>query len=384
MEAYLDNSATTYVTEDVKNVVVKVMTEEFGNPSSKHLKGLEAEKVLRSARETLASTLHCNPGEIFFTSGATESNNWAIREGAFANRRRGKHVITTAVEHPSVLMPVHHLMEEGYEATFLRVDGEGHIDLEELKAALRPDTTLVSIMMVNNEVGALEPIEEAGKIIKAYDRRILFHVDAVQGYGKLPINPSKLNIDLMSISGHKLHAPKGTGFLYVKNGAKITPMMLGGGQQGGMRSGTDNVPGAAGLAQAAKDCYDNLSDNTAHFQMLKDRLVSGLKEMDQVVINSITEPNVPWIVSAAFVGVRSEVLLHALEDKGVSVSAGSACSSNKKLPVSTVLQEMHLSQETAEATLRFSFSRFTTPEEVDYALECIRELVPMLRRYSRR
>ncbi len=386
MEAYLDNSATTRCTKAVRDVVVKTMTEDFGNPSSRHRKGVEAERYLRDAREIIARTMKVNEKEIFFTSGATESNNWAIIGGAMANRRSGMHLITTAVEHPAVLMPMQFLEEQGFRVTYLPVDAGGQIRPEDLEKAVCDDTILVSIMYVNNEIGTIQPIAEAGKILRAHSPRILFHVDAVQAYGKMPVYPRRLGVHLLSASAHKIHGPKGAGFLYISDKAKIRPLILGGGQQRNMRSGTDNVPGAAGMAQAAREAYENLEESRAHLLALKERMTEGLRRLpEQTVIHSLPgEQGAPHIVSAAFPGVRSEVLLHALEERGIYVSAGSACSSNKKLPVSTVLKAIHLSPELMESTLRFSFSRFTTPEEIDYCLEALGELLPVLKRYTRR
>lgn len=394
MEAYLDNSATTRCSEAVRDIVLQTMMTDYGNPSSKHQKGLEAEHYLRDARETIARTLKVNEKEIYFTSGGTESNNWALIGAAMANRRAGMHLITTAVEHAAVLMPMQYLEEQGFRVTYLPVDGKGHISLKDLEEAICEDTILVSMMYINNEVGAIEPVAEAGKLIKKKNPRILFHVDAVQAYGKIPVYPKKLGVDMLSVSGHKIHGPKGSGFLYVNEKVKIRPLILGGGQQKGMRSGTDNVPGAAGLAQAAKDCYAQLDKNTEHFLALKKKLMDGLREMDvrlggtekkpAIVIHSEEgDAGAPHIVSAAFPGVRSEVLLHALEEKRIYVSAGSACSSNKKLPVSTVLKEMHLPPDQLESTLRFSFSRYTAEEEISYCLQALEELLPVLRKYAR-
>lgn len=385
MEAYLDNSATTRVTDSVRDVVVRTMTEDYGNPSSQHRKGVEAERYLKDAREKLADTLKCSEKEICFTSGGTESDNWAILGAAAANKRAGMHVITTAIEHAAVLMPMRYLEEQGFRVTYLPVDERGYISLQDLEAAICDDTILVSMMYVNNEVGTIEPIAEAGALVKKKNPSALFHVDAVQAYGKYPIYPRRMGIDMLSVSGHKIHGPKGSGFLYVKEKTKLQPLILGGGQQKGMRSGTDNVPGAAGLAQAAVDAYASLKEDHAHMLALKNRLMTGLSELPDVVIHSEEgEKSAAHIVSAAFVGVRSEVLLHALEDKGIYVSAGSACSSNKKLPVSTVLKELHLRPELLESTLRFSFSRFTTEEEIDYCLDALRELLPVLRKFKRR
>ncbi len=384
MEIYLDNSATTRVTDSVREAVDKTMTEDYGNPSSVHAKGVEAERYLRDARKTLAETLKVSEKEIFFTSGGTESDNWAIFGTTAANQHAGRQVITTAVEHPAVLMPMHALEEQGYEVTYLPVDGTGKIRLEDLEAALSDQTVLVSIMYVNNEVGTIEPIAEAGSLIKKKNPRTLFHVDAVQAYGKMPIYPKRLGIDLLSVSAHKLHGPKGVGFLYIRDGVKIRPLILGGGQQKGMRSGTDNVPGIAGLAQAARDAFASMEEDHAHMLALKDRMIKGLKELPDVVIHSEEgEASAANIVNAAFPGVRSEVLLHALEERGISVSAGSACSSNKKSTVSTVLKAMQLDRAELESSLRFSFSRFTTEEEIDVCLAALAELLPLLRRYTR-
>lgn len=386
MTAYLDNSATTRCTEAVRDVVVRAMMEDYGNPSSKHMKGVEAERYLRDARETIAKTLKVNEKEIYFTSGATESNNWALIGAAMANRRAGMHLITTAIEHPAVLMPLQYLEEQDFRVTHLPVDAKGHIRLQDLEEAISDDTILVSMMYVNNETGAIEPVAEAARRIKSRNPKILFHVDAVQAYGKMAIYPKKLGIDMLSVSAHKLHGPKGIGFLYVNERVKIHPLLLGGGQQKGMRSGTDNVPGVAGMAQAVREAYEHLEEHTEHLLKLKKRMMDGLRELPEktVVIHSEEgTKSAPHIVSAAFPGVRSEVLLHALEERGIYVSAGSACSSNKKLPVSAVLKELHLQPELLESTLRFSFSRYTTEEEIDYCLQALAELLPVLRRYAR-
>lgn len=384
MEAYLDNSATTRCLESVREIVGKTMMEDFGNPSSKHMKGVEAERYLKEARETIASTMKVSEKEIFFTSGGTESNNWALIGGALANQRAGKHLITTAIEHAAVIQPMMFLQELGFEVTFLPVDRQGHISLEDLKAALREDTILVSTMYVNNEMGAVEPIQEIGKIVKEYNPDILFHVDAIQAYGKYRIHPRKLGIDLLSVSGHKIHGPKGTGFLYIREKTKIRPLILGGGQQKGMRSGTDNVPGIAGLGVAAREAYTDFDEKIAHIYELKRHMMEGIRQIPDTRINSEEgELSAPQIVSVSFRGIRSEVLLHALEDRGIYVSSGSACSSNKKLPVSTVLKEINLERELLETTVRFSFCEQTTIEELDYTLGVLQELLPMLKRYTR-
>ena len=381
MEAYLDNSATTRVHDSVRDIVNQVMTVDFGNPSSLHTKGVESERYLREARRTMAALLKVHEKEIIFTSGGTESNNLAIIGAALANRRMGRHLITTRIEHASVHAPMEFLAEQGFTVTSLAVDAQGHISLEELREAVREDTILVSIMYVNNEIGAVQPIAEAARIIKERNPRTLFHVDAIQAFGKYEIYPSRMGIDLLSISGHKFHGPKGTGVLYRAEGAKISPILFGGGQQRGMRSGTDNVPGAAGIALAAKEAYTNRLEKTARMTACKDALIDRLLDMPEVRVNSQRgQEGAPHIVSASFPGVRSEVLLHTLEERGIYVSAGSACSSNKPA-VSKTLQAIHLPADLLTATLRFSFCEDTSLEEVLYAADVIAEVLPMLRRF---
>lgn len=384
MEAYLDNSATTRCLENVRDIVVKTMMEDYGNPSSRHRKGMEAEKYLRDAREKIARTLKVNEKEIFFTSGGTESNNWALVEAALANRRAGMHIITTAVEHAAVIQPMMYLEEQGFRVTYLPVDRYGRISLSALQEAVCEDTILVSVMYVNNELGAVEPVEEIGRFLKEKHPNILFHVDAIQAYGKYRIFPKRLGIDMLSVSGHKIHGPKGVGFLYINERVKIRPLILGGGQQKGMRSGTDNVPGIAGLGEAAREAYQDFEEKRAHLLALKKYFMEEAAKLPDVVLNSLPgEEGAPHIVSVSFRGVRSEVLLHALEERGISVSSGSACSSNKKLPVSTVLKEIGMERDLLDATLRFSFSRFNTEEELAYSIGVLKELLPMLRKYAR-
>lgn len=385
MEAYLDNAATTRCLESVRDVVVNTMMEDYGNPSSRHGKGLEAEKYLRSSREAIAKTLKVGEKEIYFTSGGTESDNWAIIGAAMANRRAGRHVITTSVEHEAVLQPMEFLRERGFRVTHIPTDRRGVMDLDALQKAVCEDTILVSTMFVNNEVGAVEPVEEAAALVHGINPKILYHVDAIQAYGKFKIHPKKMGIDLLSVSGHKIHGPKGVGFLYADSKVKLLPLILGGGQQRGMRSGTDNVPGIAGLGVAAREAYANLEENRRRLFERKAQFLALVSKLPDVIVNGQPgEDGAPHIVSVSFRGVRSEVLLHALEERGVYVSSGSACSSNKKLPVSTVLKEIGLERELLDSTLRFSFSIFTTEEEVEYCVSCLEELLPMLRRYSRR
>lgn len=384
MEAYLDNSATTRCYEEVRDIVVKTMMEDYGNPSSMHLKGVEAEKYVKEAAREIARTLKAQEKEIYFTSGGTESDNWALIGTAMANQRRGKHIITTVFEHAAISAPAAWLEEQGFEVTRIPVDSRGNLSMEELAAAIREDTILVSAMYVNNELGAVLPVEEIGALIKEKNPDTLFHADAIQAYGKYRIFPKKMKIDLLSVSSHKIHGPKGAGFLYIGEKVKIHPLILGGGQQKGMRSGTDNVPGIAGMGEAARIIYEHLEENTSRMRKLKEYFRGELEKIDNVEINGpVAGEGAPHILNASFLGVRSEVLLHALEDQGIYVSAGSACSSHKRTG-SPSLGAIGLSPERKESAVRFSFSEFTTKEELDYTLETLKSLLPMLRRYARR
>ncbi len=384
MESYLDNSATTQCSPKATERMVELLTKDFGNPSSMHLKGVVAEKYITEAKKTIAKTLKVEEKELIFTSGGTESNNLAIIGAALANKRAGNHVITTAIEHPSVSNPFAYLAESGFEVSYLGVDTYGQISLEELKESIRPDTVLVSIMQVNNEIGALQPIEEAGKLIKACNPNTVFHVDAIQSYGKMNIYPKRWNIDLLSVSGHKIHGPKGSGFLFIKDKTKVKPQLLGGGQQKGMRSGTENIPAIAGLAVAAEEMYQNLEANRRYLFELRDYFIEEVTKIEGVSVNGRTDhDSAPHIVSVSIQGVRAEVILHTLEDRGIYVSAGSACASNKPA-VSATLKAIHLPKELLDSTVRFSFSIHTTREELDYALGAMREVIPMLQKYTRR
>ena len=384
MEVYLDNSATTRCFDEVAALMTRIMCEDYGNPSSLHRKGVEAEKYIRYAKEVIAKNLKVNEKEIIFTSGGTESDNLALRGCAYANCRSGRHLITTQIEHPAILQTMKHLEEEGFKVTYLPVDSKGCIRLEDLERAITGETILVSIMHTNNEVGSLQPIEEAGALIKRMNPRILFHVDAVQGYGKFRIYPKKMKIDLLSVSGHKIHGPKGIGFLYIDEKVKIKPILFGGGQQGGTRSGTENVPGVAGLAKAVEMIYQNLDEEVERLYELKRIFVEGVRKIDDVIVNGHPdETGAPHVVSVSIRGVRSEVLLHALEDKGIYVSARSACSAHKPQPSAT-LQAMGVDQELLGSTIRFSFSVFTTMEEVGYTLQAMYDIIPMLRKYTRK
>lgn len=383
MECYFDNAATTRCGKEAADLMMAVLTQEYGNPSSLHGKGVEAEHYIRAAREKIARTLKCKEKEIYFTSGGTESNNLAILGAVEANRRAGKHVITTAVEHASVSAPMAWLQEQGWELTILPVNHEGVISLDALRESVREDTVLVSMMQVNNEIGAIQPIPEAAVIVKERNPRALVHVDAIQSYGKMSIHPGSLCIDLMSVSGHKIRGPKGCGFLYVRDKTRIHPILRGGGQQKGMRSGTENVPAIAGLGVAAEDIYSNLEVKVEHLYGLREQFIAGLADIEGVSVNGRPgRGSAPHIVSVSVEGVRAEVLLHALEEREIYVSAGSACSSNKS-SVSATLQAIGLKPSLLDSTVRFSFSADNVTEQIDYALEQMRELIPSLRRYTR-
>lgn len=387
MEAYLDNSATTRCSDRACQLMVDLLTKDYGNPSSLHMKGIEAERFVETAKKKIAKTLRVSEKEIIFTSGGTESNNLAIIGAAMANRRAGNHIITTSIEHASVENPMEFLKEQGFDITYLSVDENGIISLEELEEAVTEQTILVSMMQVNNEIGAIEPVAEAAELIKKKNPATLIHVDAIQSYGKMYIYPKKLGIDMLSVSGHKIHGPKGSGFLWVKEKTKLKPLILGGGQQKGMRSGTENVPAIAGLGEAAEEIYENLDEKRAHLYGLKQRFINGIEKLEGTHVNGKTgEDSAPHIVSVSFEGIRSEVLLHSLEDRGIYVSSGSACSSNNhagKQKGSKTLRNIHLKEKLLDSTLRFSFSVHTTEEEIDYALEVLGELLPVLKKYTR-
>lgn len=385
MEIYLDNSATTMVRPEVAKLMYEIMTKDYGNPSSMHIKGVQAERYLREAKEIFAGLLKVSEKEIFFTSGGTEGDNMAIIGAALAGRRRGRHIITTVIEHPAVLESCAFLEKNGFEVTYLPVNAAGQVEPDTLKASLRDDTILVSVMYVNNEIGAIEPVSELGRIIKEYNKDILFHVDAVQAFGKFRIHPYKENIDMLTMSSHKIHGPKGVGAIFIKDKTKIQPIALGGGQQKGMRSGTENVPGIAGMAMAAKELYDKFDEDVNRLYELKEYFVREITGIEGATVNGLTgRDSAPHVVSVSFGGItKSEVLLHALEDKGIYISSGSACSSNKP-SLSSTLKAIGVKNDLLYATLRFSFSVFTTKEELEYTINAVKELLPVLRKYRPR
>lgn len=391
MKVYLDNAATTKCYDEVANIVLEVMTKDYGNPSSMHHLGVEAEKYIKDAKNIIAKEMKVEPKEIYFTSGGTESNNWAIIGVAMANKRRGNHIITTQIEHPAVSSPMAYLEAQGFEITRIGVDKQGKVNANDIKAAITDKTILASVMCINNEIGSIQPIAEIGSMLRNFPD-VYFHVDAIQAFGKYSFLPKQSRIDLASVSGHKLHGPKGIGFLYINERVRISPIIYGGGQQKDMRSGTENVLGIAGLGAATKISCDDLYRKQRHLFALKKALVEGLTKLENVTIHGMRDRNdvldiesdwAPHIVSVAFNGVRSEVMLHTLEDKGIYISAGSACSTHKRSQSPTLIA-LGANKEQLESTVRFSFSNETTMEEIEYTLNVLAEVLPLLRRYMRR
>ena len=378
MDIYLDNSATTKPYKEVIEEIARAMEEYYGNPSSLHKIGLASEKKLTEAREFLAKTINTSKEEIYFTSGGSESNNLIIKGLV----KPGHHVITTVFEHHSVLMTYNELEREGVKVTYLNVDKNGQISLEELKNAICKDTVLVSIMHVNNEMGAIQDLEAIGRIIKENSSRAKFHVDAVQSYGKLDIDVKKMNIDLLTASSHKIHGPKGIGFSYIKKGIILRSLIIGGSQEGGFRGGTQNVPAIIGLKKAAEITFNNKEENNNHVEKLKKYMVDRLGEIDNIRINSpIGEEFSPYILNVSFNGIRAEVLLHLLEDNNIYVATGSACTSRTSaVKGSYVIKSLGLRKEEIESAIRFSFSKFNTKEEIDRVIEVLKSSLKFLRR----
>lgn len=395
MEVYLDNSATTKITEGVRDKMIQALYEDYGNPSSMHRLGVKAEQYMKDAAAIIANTLKVEPKEIIFTSGGTEANNLALIGTAMANRRRGNHIITTRIEHPSVHQPLTYLQDNGFEVDFAPVDEAGKLIKEKLYELIKENTLLVSIMYVNNEIGAVQEVKELAAELKNRKKDLIIHVDAVQAFGKYRIYPKREGIDLLSFSGHKIHGPKGIGALYINEKVRVNPILFGGGHQRGIRSGTENVPAIAGLGQAVSELYQNFDEKINRLYYLKQKFLREISKLEGVRINGLPrgcteeiemeliKTTAPHIMSVSFSGVRSEVFLHALEDKGVYVSSGSACSSHHPTP-SVTLSAINLAKDLIDSTLRFSMSEQTREEEIDYTLTQIRELLPMLRRYTRK
>lgn len=394
MEVYLDNSATTKPTVGVQDKMVQAFGD-YGNPSSMHRLGVKAEQYIKEAAVTIANSLKVEPKEIIFTSGGTEANNLALIGTAMANRRRANHIITSRIEHPSVHQTLVYLEENGFEIDFAPVDSTGKIIKEKLYELIKENTLMVSIMYVNNEIGAVQEIDELAAELKSRKKDIIFHVDAVQAFGKYRIYPKREGIDLLSFSGHKIHGPKGVGALFVSDKIKINPTLFGGGHQRGLRSGTENVPGIAGLGQAVKEIYTDFDEKISRMYELKQHFFQEINKLEGVTINGIPKEcteafelellkkTAPHIMNVSFSGVKAEVFLHALEDKGVYVSSGSACSSHHPTP-SVTLTAIGLPKELLDSTLRFSMSELTTIQEIDYTLEQIKGILPTLRRYTRK
>jgi len=383
-EIYFDNSATTRQYDEVTELVAYTAKNAYGNPSSLHTKGIEAEKAVRSARESIAESLGVSSKEIYFTSGGTESNNLAIRGYLDANPRKGKHIITTQIEHPSVLEVYRHLEKQGYMVDYIGVDENGMLDIEDLRKKITPETALISVVYVNNETGAIQRIEQIAAVRDAMNPQTVIHADAVQAYGKIPILPEKLGIGLLSVSSHKIHGPKGVGALYVSKKIKINPLFYGGGQETLLRSGTENVPGIAGFGLASTLTAGKLAENYDKAAKLKASFIELLAstQIDHRVLSPWNGS--PYILNIAFENVRAEVLLHHLEQKGIFVSTGSACSSHKNTR-SHVLTAMKVPVQLIDGAIRFSFSGFNTQEEVKQAVEAIKEIIPVIninRRYK--
>ena len=377
MEIYLDNSATTKPYKEVVDKMVLALTTQYGNPSSIYKKGIEVEREIKEIRRNIARSLGAKETEIYFTSGGTECNNTIIRSVANLNKKTKNHIISTVIEHPSVLNTLKDLEADGFEVTYLPVGKDGKISLEDLKNAIKKETILVSVMHVNNEIGTIQPIEEIGKYLKSLDEKVYFHVDGVQSYAKIKFRPSRYNIDFMSVSGHKLHGPKGIGFMYVKENNRIKPLLTGGGQEIGIRSGTENVPGIYGIGEAVRILNQDLERTIDKIRGLRDLLKEEiLSNIDNVKINS-PEDGVCHVLNVSFRGVRGEVLLHYLEQKEIYVSTGSACSSKKK--GSHVLNAIGLTPDEIEGAIRFSLSDLNTKEEIMKTVEVLKESVSDLR-----
>ena len=384
MQVYLDNAASTRVSKPVIELMNKAMDEDYANPSAKHLKGMEAEKYLKEAAAKIAKTMKVSEKELVFTSGGTESNNMALIGAAMARQRYGKHIISTAIEHSAVHQVLVHLADLGFEYSILKVDEKGQISLEELKSLLRADTILVSVMYVNNEIGAVQDIKAIADIVHGYNKDIYMHTDAIQAYGKFKIFPKKEGIDLLSVSAHKLHGPKGSGFLYIDERVNIKPIIYGGGQQRGLRSGTLNIPGIAGLGEAAKEAYEDFDKEVEYIYSLRDYLIDEITKLNDEGIKLNCEKGVkfaPHVLSISISGVRAEVLLHSMEERGIYIASGSACSSNHP-GLSGTLKGIGLKEEFLSSTVRVSFSKYNNKEELDFFLANLKELIPQLRRYK--
>ena len=365
---YLDNAASTPVSDEVLDAMLPYFNEKFGNASSLYLRGREAAEAMEKAREQVANAIDADTKEIYFTSGGTESDNIAIIGTAHALRDKGNHIITSGIEHAAVIEPCEHLKKEGFDVTYLPVDRDGIVDVDALNEAIRPGTILISVMHINNEIGTIQPIEEIGRI--AADKDIVFHTDAIQSLGKVEVNVDKLGVDLLSLSGHKVHGPKGIGSLFIRKGTRVKAIEYGGGQERGIRSGTENVSGAVGMGQACEAAVRDLQPNAVHMARLRDKLLDGIMKQEYVRLNGSRRKRSPNNVNVSFSFIEGESLVLMLDMNGVEVSTGSACSS-KDLQPSHVLLAMGLSPEQAHGSLRFSNSEYNTEEDIDHVLEVL-------------
>lgn len=383
MKVYFDNAATTRISKLSMQKMNDIMINNYGNPASAHNMGFEAEKEIINSKKILSGILGCKSSEIYFTSGGTESNNWVIEGIAKGYSRQGKHIISTKIEHPAILNPLKNLEENGFKVTYISVDNKGYINIDELKNCISSDTVLVSIMLTNNEAGTIQNIEEIGSIIKKKNQNTLFHTDAVQAFAKQKINVNKSKIDMLTASAHKFHGPRGIGILYIKEGIRIKPIILGGGQQNNMRSGTENTAGVAAMAVAAKENYDNLDQINLYIYKLKKALADGILQIPDTFINGDNlELSSPYILNVGFKNIRGQVLLNSLEQNKIFVSAGSACSSKNK-HFSHVLTSMGIDKNIIEGSIRFSFSKYNTFEEVEFCIESLKKIVPILRKFNK-
>ena len=380
MSIYADHAATTAMSEAAIDAMTRCMREEYGNPSSLYRIGQQAKETLENAREEIAAVIGAEPREIYFTSGGSEADNQAIRSAALAGKRKGKnHIISTAFEHHAVLHTLNKLEKEGYEITLLGVHENGIVLPEEVEAAIRPDTCLVSVMYANNEIGTIQPIREIGAICRKHG--VLFHTDAVQAIGHIPVDVEKDNIDMLSSSAHKYHGPKGVGFLYVKKGIRLTNLIEGGAQERGKRAGTENVPGIAAMAEALKEVNSKMAENALHMAAKRDRLIEGLKEIPHSALNGDPKKRLPGNVNFCFEGIEGESLLLLLDDKGIEASSGSACTSGSLDP-SHVLLAIGRVHDVAHGSLRLSIGENITDEEVEYIIKSVKEVVEYLRSFS--
>lgn len=377
-EVYFDNSATTRPFDKVIEYIDHINRDMYGNPSSLHTRGIEAEKLIKKAREAIAGSLGVESKEIYFTSGGTESNNLALRGYLEANPRKGRHIITTAIEHPSVLEVFNYLSAAGYKVDYIDVDNNGIIELGQLESCITEETALISVIYVNNETGSIQPIDEVVKIKNRINRNTVLHVDAVQAYGKIPILPKREGIDMMSVSSHKIHGPKGAGALFVDKSRRIKPIIFGGGQEALMRSGTENVTGICGFGLASETIFRDISENYRKVSEVRQFFIEELE--NSIEDYRILSPgqSLPYILSISFANLKAEVLLHHLEERNIFVSTGSACSSRKNVH-SHVLKAMGVDGKNMDGAVRFSFSAWNSKEDVRIAVDALKEIVPKIR-----